>query len=573
MVRITSAAVKFLRKLVIGMHESPSAAADSRPLGNCPRNLKNSARWRQGTAWKTVLAMACLGSIGHATPRMQKPESLTLFAFDNESIPFSRNLALQMHHPVRYSENPVLPRGEPGKPDSYGVQFYGSIIEDQGKFRMWYVALDEDLKKWPEASATIWRVAYAESIDGIHWTKPELGLVNYRGNRDNNLIEILPAPMGIINLKVIRDDTDPDPARRYKMTAQTWWVGSEGHGGRGTLAPLVSADGYTWQLVANAEVKDGRLVSTTMFLPEHHYEAGSGLYQWNGVFYITGQSNSGHFTHGTTPYSGREVLVHRSADFDHWQPGAHIAFIREGQYRSFKYGLGEETHEGISVWNRGNVLLGIYGRWHGGEGWNERTIDLGFVISNDGIYFREPMTEWTMLHRGQDDAWDQGGLLQGQGFANVGDQTYIYYGAWDPRPGGIDPGEVYPPRGGVGLATLERDRFGSLSPRVSGAPADFTTATIDVSGGHLPEFFINADGLGPNAYLRVELLDAREQPLSISPDDHAAIVRENGFQTKIHFPSVENITDLPESIRLRVSFLGADSGYIQVSALYLKRGQ
>jgi len=54
---------------------------------------------------------------------------------------------------------------------------------------------------------------------------------------------------------------------------------------------------------------------------------------------------------------------------------------------------------------------------------------------------------------------DQGGLLQGQGFENIGDQTFIYYGAWDPRPTGR---VKTPPRGGVGIAVLPRDRFGDL---------------------------------------------------------------------------------------------------------------
>ena len=507
-----------------------------------------------------------LPSTAHA---MTPPQNeLTFFAFDNHSIPFSRNLSLTMNRPVKFAENPVLPRGEAGAPDHFGVQFYGSVVEDQGKFRMWYVAMDEEFKNWPNVDPTIFRVAYAESSDGIHWVKPKLRLVDYRGSTQNNLIELLPSPLGMINLKVIRDDVDPAPARRYKMILHTWSVGDDGKGGRGTLAPLVSADGFTWHPVKNIHPLKGRLPISEMFLPEHHYEAGSGLYQWQGMYYITGQSNSGHFQHGTTPYSGREVLIHRSADFDHWEPSAHVAFLREGQSgKSFIYGEGEETHEGISVWNRGNVLLGLSGIWHGGKDWPDRTIDLGFVISNDGLHFREPLTEWVIFPRGPDGAWDQGGLIQGQGFANVGDQTYVYYGAWDPRPEVAKVG--YPARGGVGLATLERDRFGSFSPRVSGAPADLTTTTIELADGSNPKFFINADGLGTDATLRVDLLDAREQPIPLASGDHAALIRANGLRTPVLFP---NVPTLPAAVRLRVSFDGSDSSSIKVSALYIVPG-
>jgi hypothetical protein len=498
-----------------------------------------------------------------------KDNELTLFAFDDHSISFTRNLQLEMHQPERHRSNPVVVRGEPGAPDEYGVQFYGSVIQDQGKFRMWYVAVDEDLKNWPDCGFSVWRPAYAESKDGINWTKPNLGLVEYKGSKQNNLIKLRPTSLGIINLKVIRDDDDPDPKRRYKLTSQTWWVGSDGKGGRGTLAPMCSADGYTWDLVGDAHPQEGRLPADSMFLPEHHYEAGSGFYKWKGMYYITGQSNSDHFSHGTTPYSGREILIHRSSDFDHWKQSAHVAFIREGQHQSFKYGHNEETHEGVSVWNRHNVLLGIYGMWHGGEGWAQRTVDLGFLISNDGLHFREPMTEWTMIHRGNDNEWDQGGVLQGQGFANVGDKTYLYYGAWDPRPGGIDPGDVYPPRGGVGLATIERDRFGSLSPRDGASLAEFVTGEIEIPAQSTPEFFINVDGLGNKASLHIEILDDLEQSITCPSDKNIAIVSENGFRIKIDFPTDWIPRNTSLSIRLHVSFQGIESRGIHVSALYV----
>lgn len=517
-------------------------------------------------AFPVIVTLICFLPTANATPAA--PEEITLFAFDNQSILFTRNLRLEMHQPQKHQGNPVLPRGDAGMPDEYGVQFYGSVIEDQGKFRLWYVAIDEDLKKWPHVDFAIWRPSYAESTDGIHWKKPELDLVEYKGSKQNNLLEILPAPLGIINLKVIRDNDDPDPSRRYKMTAQAWWVGHDGKGGRGTLAPLVSPDGFTWRLVGDVQVQSGRIPTDSMFLPQHHFEAGSGLYKWNDVFYITGQSNSGHFAHGTTPYSGREVLVHRSTDFDHWESSAHVAFVREGQYRSFEYGHGEESHEGVSVWHRHNVLLGIYGRWHGGDGWDKRTIDLGFVISNNGTHFREPMTEWTMIPRGDDGAWDQGGLLQGQGFANVGDKTYIYYGAWDPRPGGIDPEDTYPPRGGVGLATLQRDRFGSLSMRQAERSAQFTTAEITIPANTTPRFYLNADGLGEAANLRFELLDSSEQPITGFSGKDSAVADTSGYHTKIEFPPSSTSSTLPSSVRLRVIFDGGEAEGIEFSAIY-----
>ena len=58
---------------------------------------------------------------------------------------------------------------------------------------------------------SLWRPAYAESDDGVDWIKPNLGLVEHRGSTANNLILTDPAPLGILNLKVLADPDDSDP--------------------------------------------------------------------------------------------------------------------------------------------------------------------------------------------------------------------------------------------------------------------------------------------------------------------------------------------------------------------------
>jgi hypothetical protein len=72
--------------------------------------------------------------------------------------------------------------------------------------------------------------AYACSKDGIHWTKPGLGLTEYRGSKQNNLLGS-PGPEN-----VVEDLDDPDPNRRYKSLL---------HAGD-CRNPIVSADGIHW---------------------------------------------------------------------------------------------------------------------------------------------------------------------------------------------------------------------------------------------------------------------------------------------------------------------------------------
>ena len=170
----------------------------------------------------------------------------SLFPFDNHSIPFTQNIGLELYPPRKYPGNPVLPRGLGGGAGRIrSPVLYGSVVRHEGKFKLWYVAIgrdpftvvEKDLMWTPRVDIVPlkWRPAYAESADGIHWTRPALGLAEYDGSRDNNLVLMEPAPLGAINLKVIHDPEDPDPSRQFKMSIHTWWHedGKEGAGDAG----------------------------------------------------------------------------------------------------------------------------------------------------------------------------------------------------------------------------------------------------------------------------------------------------------------------------------------------------
>ncbi|MBI5775595.1 MAG: hypothetical protein HZA89_17895 [Verrucomicrobia bacterium] len=505
-----------------------------------------------------------------AADYFDETKATTIFAFDNVSIPHSQNLRLEMRSPTKHPANPVVRRGAPGTPDAMGVQFYGSVIREGRKFRMWYVAFDDDTKN--KVASARWRAAYAESTDGLNWTKPNLGLVEFAGNKRNNLLQMGGGPWGFVNLKVIKDEADADPQRRYKMTTHVYF---RHHTRLGTLLPFVSADGLSWEPVKSVKAVKAELKKEDLLLPGIHFEPSGGLYQWDGMFYASGQNAMD----ATRPYHGRVTRMYRSADFVNWSPTQTIGFVRPQQHQLLGPGRsleGEQTHEGISVWQRNNVLLGIVGLWRGAKEWKNIAVDLGFVVSNDGLNFREPAHEWTWLKRGADGQWDQGGVIQGQGFENIGEQTFVYYGAWDPRGTG---GSVQP-RGGVGIAMLPRDRFGELVIETAGeGPGDyqlprvtseFVTASIPMKQSASHRFHLNADGLGAEAALRIELLDHLERPLAGYSGKDAAIIRQSGFQTPIAWKGQAAANKLPERIKLHLVFEGKRRTDIRFSAIYVQ---
>jgi hypothetical protein len=103
------------------------------------------------------------------------------------------------------------------------ISFYLTVREEAGVLRMWYIC--RDLENRPN-------LAYAESTDGLHWRKPNLGIVAYHGSRENNLVGV-PALEG-----VVLPDPRQAPAERYEYVTN---VQREG------ICRYFSLDGWHWQ--------------------------------------------------------------------------------------------------------------------------------------------------------------------------------------------------------------------------------------------------------------------------------------------------------------------------------------
>lgn len=136
-------------------------------------------------------------------------------------------VGLCLHHPVAREVS-----FEFNQPWEGTSSIFLRVMKDGDRYRNWYRA-GQDADQYP---------AYAESADGIHWERPDLGLVEFDGSRHNNLLLDLP---GIANLCVLRDD-NPDAAtgERYKAIALGPKVD-----GRATVRGLVSRDGLQWELL------------------------------------------------------------------------------------------------------------------------------------------------------------------------------------------------------------------------------------------------------------------------------------------------------------------------------------
>ena len=129
----------------------------------------------------------------------------------------------------------------------------------------------------------------AVSKDGIHWEKPELGIVDFDGNKRNKIVMRAPLGMG-----VTYDLHEPNPLKRYKIllprreVAKVWFSG----------------DGLDWKMHELSGLDYGDTLNNSFWAPALG-KYGAFTRHWGEM--------------------GREVSQTESPDFLHWTP-AEVVF-------------------------------------------------------------------------------------------------------------------------------------------------------------------------------------------------------------------------------------------------------
>ena len=503
-----------------------------------------------------------------------------LLAIDDLSLPYKKNLCYYLARPQVRSEPVLTPsRDNPQAPDYLATHFYGTVLHDGGKFRMWYYGASlgrnpdwppeyqEQFPAQPRHDQEYGPVCYAESPDGIHWVKPKLGQLLWKGSRANNAV-VLPNP-NTEGAFVVKDETDPNPQRRYKMVYEYCWQGPRAlpgeDAGHGTVRAAWSPDGLRWTAGPRDAVQ-------SFFEP-------SAFYNFNGLWIISGHKARAGIGAGEGGSDrGREGYVHVATDFPHFLP-EHVESFALSEPRDPKArgpnGRYDQAHLGVGAAGFGNVAVGLYGRWHNAdynEAFNDISADLGLVVSNDGIRFREPVKDFLFLTALGAPVTPVPGrhhntvLIQsGNGILNVGAETRIYFGRWrnaDFRRGENPPTDYY---GEVALATLPRDRWGALGL----FPAANEGSVISTSV-LLPEQAVLTLNAEEAQAMRVEVLDDRFRPLArFSGASAGMIALRHGLDCPVTWPGVDLYELAGQTVRFRVTLQRRGSDEPRVYALNL----
>jgi hypothetical protein len=403
------------------------------------------------------------------------------------------------HAAEKHSANPVLKADKPWEGNGYGTAVHGgTVLVDGGKLRMWYIG-------GHSARGVGYRVCYAESHDGVTWTKPALGVVAFRGSKDNNIVlddhDMDPARklVGYTTfVSVIKSQQQKDPARRYALYCYYHCVELTAKGRFGKfvrLAPRVafSPDGLRWT-----------------FLPD---ETGKGLFASSDVvqFYRDPYQNRYYATWKASSRRGRAAGVAFSPDGLKWtKPVQGPVFVADDLDPDDTqiYGLSAFAYQGLYI-----GLPWIYhARWFKYGSYTDRrmyeveqdspcTMDAQLAWSWNLVNWTRTPDRTPFIALGREGEFDAGMAIPAKEPVQVGDRLYFYYGGF---PGRHNEGHKLK-QAATGLATLRLDGFCSM--RAGAAEGHLVTRRESF---RLPRLTINAR-VAPGGHVAAELLDAENR--------------------------------------------------------------
>lgn len=399
--------------------------------------------------------------------------------------------ALKLHHPA--PREIAFKFDQPWEGSASG---YPTIFQDGDIYRMYYRGHRYIVDPPPLRQAQSEVVCYAESTDGIHWTRPNLGLHAWNGSKDNNIIW-----MGTYETHNFAPFKDTNPAcppdQRYKAIGGT--TASNG------LWTFKSSDGIHWSRLSDkAVVSQGAFDShnTTFWDPAHNRYTMYVRFFSEGEFKglrLIGMSHSTDFVNWSEPvgltYPGSPPQQMYTNQIAPYYRAPHILFGFPTRYVARPLTRYVQTLPPLDL--RSKLIKA-----------DERSgtdlTDGVFMSSRDGLEFNR---------------WDEAFLPPGPESAGrwIYGDMYQSYGLWEAKPESPDAtpeislhfneGSWRDSQSSVRRYTIRLDGFVSLhAPYAGGA---VTTLPILFTGNKLTvNYATSAAGS-----LRVELQDADGKPL------------------------------------------------------------
>jgi hypothetical protein len=486
---------------------------------------------------------------------------------DYKFIQSAEGVSLAMNPPVRTGAILIEPDAPWEKNLSIGS--YSSVVKENGRVRIWYEVLGRNHE--PKANPDFMGVAYAESTDGVHFRKPVLGLVEFEGSRQNNLV--LPADPKLMSIAggsvMIDENPQCPPAERYKSWQKIY--PKKGAGIKGPHRVWVSPDGLHWKLserlVTGLRAADTqstwfwdprirRYVGFTrewiQFPGEGHFRAASynesdDMHTWEKM-QIALEPDEADSAAAIRPLiDPAKMTVYRERIL----PAAPAATQSSPRERANEndpnadqvpppgsavdiYGPGVVPYteaEGVHM-----SLMSMFHHWN--ETTGPDTADVRLGVSRDARHFQRPGARKPFLGLGPSDAFDSKWIWALPRPIRMGDELWIYYfGSSKDHSGRPAPAATQHSHG-ISRAVMRLDGFVAADFDYSGG--SILTPPLRFQGSRL-EFNLDtgAGGVG-----RVEILDERGGPIDGFRLQDADALNGNSVRTPASWRGKTDVSSL-----------------------------
>lgn len=236
------------------------------------------------------------------------------YLYDNVYISSIRNTFLIPGKVKKYKRNPLFSEGffedrewEVRYDNGYPQVFYD---EEYQIYRLYYTSFIKDpcsathsleerkFKTYKPSSQRVTALLYAYSADGVNWIKPNLGLVEFEGSKENNII--MERAHGA---SVFKDFNEKDSAKRYKMIMK--------HDGMDKMAVSFSTDGIDWcEPISWIQYNPAGDTHNYAFYDEKFKKYVLITRTWDGIR-VVARSESDDFINWTEP-----VEIYRGVGFE-----------------------------------------------------------------------------------------------------------------------------------------------------------------------------------------------------------------------------------------------------------------
>ena len=426
---------------------------------------------------------------------------------------------IQMHHPR--DEGPVLYFDKPWEGAFCG---YFTLIKDGNLYRVYYRGVPIAGKDGNESELT----CYAQSRDGIHWEKPNLGLYEINGSYDNNVVLAHAAPATHNFSPFIDINPKALPEERYKALG-----GLESSG----LIAFVSPDGLRWKKKQEQAVLQGFLDSQNV-----------AFWSESEQCYLC---YSRDWTKGWEKGSIRTICRTVSSDFVNWSPFVRMTFGDTPMEQLY-------TNQTSPYFRAPHIYVSIGGRLFPDkqilteEQAKKLNVDPGYVADCSDAFFMTTRggTEYTRMFL-------EAFIRPGIGLNNWVSRSN--YPALNVIQTGANEMSLYvqhdyaQPTAHLRRYSMRLDGFTSLSAPYAGGEA--LTRFFTFSGKEL-EINYSTSAAGE---LRFEIQDEKGKAIPGFTIDDSDMIVGNEIERVVSWKGKSNLKDLAsKTIRLRIYMKDAD---------------